>query len=146
MVSAKYIVYRILVVATMRGVNLSGDGPGLSALKICSPPTPNDGKIARVKTRIPIPPSQWAKDRQNKTPLGRLSTSGITVEPVVVRLEVASKKASARLGTLPERTKGKAAKKDVSVQPKVTIKIASRALRREDLDFTLARNRPIKPM
>jgi erythromycin esterase-like protein len=74
--------------------------------------------------------------------MGRLSTSLITVDPVVVRLETASKKASTKLGTLPERTKGRAAKKEARVHPKVTIKTASRTFRREDSLLILARKRP----
>ncbi len=140
------MVYKILVVAAMRGVNLSGAGPGLSALKICNPPTPKVGKIAKVRTKIPIPPNQCVKERQKRSPLGKLSISGITVAPVVVKPETVSKKASTKLGTLPEKTKGKAPKKEVSVHPKVTTKIASLALSREDVALIFERKRPINPI
>ena len=48
-------------------------------------PTPSSGKRATNATRNPIAPSQWAKQRQNRMPRGKASTSGITLEPVPVK-------------------------------------------------------------
>src|SRR5690554_2235486 len=100
--------------------------------------------MARVKTRMPMPPTHWRKDRQNKIPLGSTSTSLITVAPVVVRPETASKKASAVLVRLPENIKGRAAKREVKNQPKVTIRIASRFFKREDVPPRLTNTTPTK--
>ena len=50
---------------------------------------------------IPIPPSHWVRPRQKRTPLEVFSISAITVEPVVVKPEAASKQASARESKVP---------------------------------------------
>ena len=41
-----------------------------------------------------MPPSQWVKDRQKRTPMGRPSTAGRMDAPVVVKPLAASKKQS----------------------------------------------------
>ena len=66
------------------GLSLSALGPGASAANNCIPPIPNNGKMAIASTIIPIPPIQCVRLRQNKTPLGTISISLNTVEPVVV--------------------------------------------------------------
>jgi hypothetical protein len=55
------------------------------------------------KTMIPIPPIQWVKLRQNKMDLGKLSISVKMEEPVVVKPETDSKKASMNKGISPEK-------------------------------------------
>ena len=47
-----------------------------------------------VRTRMPMPPSQWVKERQKRMPLGRPSTARRMEEPVVVKPEMHSKKQS----------------------------------------------------
>ena len=59
--------------------------------------------MASASTSIPMPPSQCKSDRQNKIPSGKISTSLITVEPVVVNPDTVSKKASEKLGRTPEK-------------------------------------------
>jgi len=83
--------------------------------------------MAKVRTKIPIPPSQWVKDRQNSIPLGKTSISVIIVAPVVVNPDTVSKNASTKEGILPENTKGKEPKKDTKTHPNVTIVSASLA-------------------
>lgn len=66
---------------------------GVSALAIFWPPIPRAGRILMAKTRIPMPPNHWQKERQNKIPFGRISTSVTMEAPVVVNPDTASKKA-----------------------------------------------------
>ena len=46
-------------------------------------------------TMMPTPPSHCSSDRHSRTPGGMVSSPTSTVEPVVVRPEIDSKKASA---------------------------------------------------
>ena len=55
---------------------------------------PSTGITARVSTMIPIPPSQWVRLRQKRRPRGTTSMSVSTEEPVVVKPDMVSKKAS----------------------------------------------------
>ena len=76
-------------------------GPGLSAFIKNALPVPRRGKRASISTRIPIPPRNWVRLRQNKILLGSASTSRMTDAPVVVRPEAVSNRASAKLGSAP---------------------------------------------
>ena len=56
-----------------------------------------------ARTMIPIPPSQWVKERQNRIPCGRDSMSENTVAPVVVSPDMASKMAGQTPRRVPVR-------------------------------------------
>ncbi len=76
----------------MRGVSLvSFTGPAASALKSWLPPTPSRGSTATASTRMPMPPIHCMKVRHRLTESGSASSCVITVPPVVVRPETASK-------------------------------------------------------
>jgi hypothetical protein len=47
--------------------------------------------MAMPMPMIPMPPSHCSKDRHSSNPGGKLSRPTITVEPVVVRADMASK-------------------------------------------------------
>ena len=53
------------------------------------------GRIATVRTTIPMPPSHCISERQNRMERGSASMSVRIVAPVVVKPDIASKKASA---------------------------------------------------
>ena len=88
------MVYRILEVWEERGTSLLMMGPGDSAFMTWRVRAPREGKRAMVRTRMPMPPSQWVKERQKRMPLGRPSTARRMEEPVVVKPEMHSKKQS----------------------------------------------------
>ena len=73
-----------------------------------------------TNTSTPMPPIQWVKQRQKFMPMGRASISVRIVEPVVVKPETTSKKASWYFGMQPEITKGRAPKADQSSQASAT--------------------------
>ena len=76
----------------MRGVILASFiGPGVSALKICRPPMPSNGRIATASTIRPMPPSQTSRQRQKLSDGASVSRSDSTVEPVVVKPDMVSK-------------------------------------------------------
>ena len=52
------------------------------------------GRIAIMNTRMPMPPSQWVKQRQSRLQWERASMSVRMVEPVVVKPETVSNTAS----------------------------------------------------
>ena len=82
----------------MRGaILLSLSIPGISALKSCVPPTPNIGRIATASTMIPMPPSQLSICRQKFIDGASVSKLVMTVAPVVVSPDIASKNASVKL-------------------------------------------------
>ena len=80
-----------------------------------------EGMMAIIKTRTPIPPTQWVKRRHISTPWGMDSTSVITDAPVVVKPLTVSKKASKKLGSAPLSTKGIQPIRDRAIQAKATI-------------------------
>ena len=73
------------------------------------PPTRSKGNTARAITIIPIPPNHWRSDRQSNKPGGAVSKLTITVAPVVVIPDIASKNASVKLSSNWENAKGSAA-------------------------------------
>ena len=93
-VNPRYTNQRRFAVSRKRGVNRSGDGPGDSARASCTPPVPNNGKMAIESTMIPIPPIHWVKARHHSTPCPNAAGSGIIEDPVVVIPAAVSKKAS----------------------------------------------------
>ena len=62
---------------------------------MCMPPIPRKGISATAKMTMPTPLMPLSTARQNKTDFGCASTLLKMVEPVVVRPDVASNKASA---------------------------------------------------
>ena len=60
----------------------------------CMPPICSSGSTAMAVTMMPTPPSHCRMERQIRMPGGALSKPMMTVEPVVVRPDMASKKAS----------------------------------------------------
>ena len=78
----------------MRLTSLPTVGPGTSARIKCIPWPSFIGRMAMTNTSTPMPPTQWVKLRQNKPPRLRGSISVRMLEPVVVKPETVSKKAS----------------------------------------------------
>ena len=74
--------------------SLPTEGPGTSARIRCMARPSVRGMTAIRKTSTPMPPTQWEKLRQNSIPWLMDSTSVRMVEPVVVKPETISKKAS----------------------------------------------------
>jgi hypothetical protein len=91
-----------------------------SARTSCIPPTRRIGRIATPMTMMPMPPSHCRIARQRRIPGGAVSSPMITVEPVVVIPEVASKIASATLRSSSENANGRALKPHVTAQTMVT--------------------------
>ena len=100
--------YRILAVDCTFGTSLSTCGPGLSAFIRLTWEPPVRGSRESRNTRTPMPPIQWVKLRQNRMPLGRPSTPGRMLAPVVVKPETVSNIASTGFGMQPVRTNGTA--------------------------------------
>jgi len=87
-----YTLHSPLAVSVMRGVSLvSFIGPLVSARNSWLPPTPSSGRIATASTRMPMPPIHCRKQRQTFSDGGSASSPTITVPPVVVRPDTASK-------------------------------------------------------
>ena len=108
--------YRILAVDCTLGTSLSTCGPGLSAFIRLTWEPPVSGSSESRNTSTPMPPIQWVKLRQNKMPLGRLSTSGRMLAPVVVKPDTVSNRASTGLGMQPVSTKGTAPTTEMTIQ------------------------------
>ena len=83
------------------------EGPGLSARIRFIWMFPAEGKRAIKKTRTPMPPIQWVKLRQKMMHRGTISTSVMTLEPVVVNPDTVSNMASTGLGRTPLKMKGR---------------------------------------
>ncbi len=77
---------------------------------------------------IPIPPSQWVKERQNSKLWGSASISVRIVEPVVVKPLIVSKMALSGEAIAPEIRYGNAPKTANTAQPKVTTANPSRTV------------------
>ena len=81
-----------------------------SVRNICIPPTRKTGKKTIATTTTPIPPNHCINPRHKSNPLGNLSNDSNIVDPVVVKPDIASKKASVNLAFGSPRIKGKAPK------------------------------------
>src|SRR6056297_768413 len=123
-----YTIQRILAESDNRGVNLSGTGLGTSALYNWMPPTPRNGRMARERTIMPMPPSHWIRLRQNKRLGAAPSMLVITDEPVVVNPDTDSKKASVYVEKSGARKKGRAPKIPTPSHPNATTAMPSRWL------------------
>ena len=69
-----------------------------------------------MKTKIPIPPIQCVKLRQNSVACFKFSTSVKILEPVVVNPDTASKKQSTKEGISPDKQNGNPPKKETTTQ------------------------------
>ncbi len=120
------IKYKIIIsVAKLAVLGISfSDESDPSSLNSCIPPTPRFGKIETALTIIPIPPSHCKRLRHTIIPSETLLRSLIIVEPVVVKPETDSKKASVKLNILLERRNGIEEKTDKIIQLSVTIRKA----------------------
>ena len=76
---------------------------------------------------IPMPPSHCRIERQSRMPGGAVSRPVMTVEPVVVMPETASKNASVKLMFSPASVRGREAKRD---RPTQLMKVIMKAWRR----------------
>ena len=103
-------------------LTLSMVGPVVSARIILCPPMPNMGSMAMVSTSMPMPPSQWVKERQKSMLFDTASIFVSMVDPVVVKPEAISKKASANLGISPVIMKGTAPIADSTIHALPTMK------------------------
>ena len=103
------------------GTSFETVGPGDSALIMCIFCAPERGRIAIMNTSTPIPPIQFENERQMSTAFGISSTEGMMLEPVVVKPDTISKKASMMFGTAPEITSGKQPKKESAIHERETI-------------------------
>jgi len=93
-----------------------------SARKICIPPTRSSGKKTIATTMIPMPPSHCRIPRQSKIPRGISSRPVITVAPVVVRPDIASKIASMKDSSDAPMINGKAPNMGKATQTPVVSK------------------------
>ena len=96
------------------------------------------------RTNIPMPPSQWRNDLQNRIAWDCASTSIRTVAPVVVRPDMVSKTASAGVLKLPAKINGKAPNKAHAVHPSVVMAMPSRLPMRR-LSLGADRSTPVTP-
>ena len=91
----------------MRGCILSWVMPVTSALNICMPPEwLSIGMTASVNSMIPMPPSHCMSARHRCMPWLMPSMLSSTEAPVVVKPDIASKKASGTLTALVQNRKG----------------------------------------
>ena len=86
-----------------------------------------------VKRMIPNPPIHWVSERQMSMPLLHRSTSRITVAPVVVNPDIASKKASLTLSGVSQRMKGNMPNSEKTIH---TIEASSMPSRRFSILFS----------
>src|SRR5690554_1314494 len=116
-----YIEYNILVLSLVEGTIFSICGPVVSALRIFMLFKFVVGRKARTKTKIPIPPIQFVKERQKSNPLLKLSTLSNIEAPVVVKPDTVSKKAFMKLGISPLMIKGSDPNKLIIIHDRLTI-------------------------
>ncbi len=83
---------------------------------------------ATAMTMMPMPPSHCSNARHKRMPAGASSSPVITVAPVVVIPDMASKKASVKLRFRSAKAKGRAAKQAITSQLRV---VSRKAWRRE---------------
>ena len=76
------------------GTSLSASGPGTSARIRCMEFSSSKEVSIMTNPSPPIPPIQWVRLRQKAMPLGSASISVRIVDPVVVKPDTVSKKAS----------------------------------------------------
>ena len=109
-----------VAICAARG-NAFSDWSELSMRNNCMPPTLSIGKMATAMTMIPMPPTHCSSARHIRMPGGALSRPTMTVEPVVVRPDMASNTASVKLSCRSEKANGKAAKNVSATQVTVVM-------------------------
>jgi hypothetical protein len=85
--------------------------------------------MASAMTMMPMPPSHCRIARHSRMPGGAMSRPTMTVDPVVVTPDIASKKASAKLRPSSEKANGRAPKSATTAQAEVVIRKAWRMLK-----------------
>lgn len=88
------MAYRICAVVRALGTSLSASGPGTSALIRCMEFSSSKEVSIMTNMSTPMPPIQCVRLLQKAIPRGRASISVKIVEPVVVKPDTVSKKAS----------------------------------------------------
>ncbi len=101
-------------------VTFDFSGPVVSAFISWNPPTPSKGINATVNATIPIPPSQFVRQRHKLMLLGKVSMLLKIVAPVVANPLTLSKIASVKFGIAPEKYKGIEPKRLVKIQQQAT--------------------------
>ncbi len=126
-VIARYTVQSARAVCVMRGVSFSFlTGPGVSALYSCMPPTPSIGRMATTSTMMPMPPYQCSAWRHRFSEGAMESSPTSTVDPVVLRPDIVSKKASVKVRPGRASSSGMAAVADITTHASVTSRKPSR--------------------
>src|ERR1700733_1223578 len=90
------------------------------------PPTPTSGRTASAMTIMPRLPNHWSEARQKSSEGGRCSRSVNTVDPVVVRPDIVSKKARVKLRFGNASNSGIVADADINTHTRVTSRKPSR--------------------
>ena len=124
------------------GTSFDTEGPGLSARIICILCPPPRGRNAIIKTRTPMPPTQWVKQRHILMDFGNDSTAAKMLDPVVVKPETDSKSASIKELVAPVKRKGSAPKRLKTIQLSATITKPSRAYSAVLLGFLYVNSTP----
>lgn len=109
------------MVVRILGCSFSWVGPVASAEKSLIPVSPVAGIMDIVNMTIPKPPVQCVNERQKRIPWDKDSTWLIMVEPVVVKPETVSKKASEMLEQEPVSKNGIIPKAEKIIHVKATI-------------------------
>ena len=100
----------------------------LSILKSCIPPILRKGNNINPRDKIPSPPTHCIIALHKSIGLSKESKSDITVEPVVVKPEVDSNKASVKLNSTLEFKRGMAQSIGSKNHSKLTTKIPNRGV------------------
>jgi hypothetical protein len=111
---------RTLAVSAMRGVSLVWVSPETSAPSSRAAPAPITGATATKSTTMPMPPSHWVMERQNRMEGVWASMSESSVDPVVVNPLIASKVESSRLSKVPSIRKGTPPRRAATIHARVT--------------------------
>ena len=109
-----------------RGTSLSTLCPGISARSMFIERSGTFSMIAMTNTSTPMPPSQWVRLRQNRSPRLMLSTSVRMKAAVVVKQLTVSKNASMYEGISPLMTKGRAPIAEMDIHERDTMARPSR--------------------
>ncbi len=105
-------MYSTRAVPRTRDSNFPNTGPGTSAFMMKTSSDCMRGMTAKAKTKIPMPPIRWVKERQKSCECSNSCGADKTEAPVVVKPEAASKNASTIEGMERLMTKGRLPKKD----------------------------------
>src|SRR5690625_2143084 len=115
------MIYNIRAEEESRETSFPKVGPVISAFIICTESDSELGRMAKAKTKTPIPPIKCVKLRQKSMEWDKASTSFNILAPVVVKPLAVSKKASTNEGMSPLSTKGIAPKKETKTQKRERI-------------------------